>query len=147
MDKNNSFKNAMTPKPKGISFLFDHTVWNMFLMGFCSTKTSLNELLTKLGCNGGVISSSNSENSFTDTWLWRKSFSARSISLKWKPTDGLSGEPGQKWNRTKVTAWLSQLQTATSFKCWFPTKWRTYTNYGILNITVMKIILWTWLLL
>lgn len=80
------------------------------------------KILTKLGCIGGDISKINSENSFTDTWLWRNNFSARSISLKWNPTDGLSGEPGQNWQRTKVAAWLSQSQTATSFRCWLPTK-------------------------
>ena len=73
-----------------------------------------------VGCIGGIISWSNSENAFTDTWLWRKSFSARSMSLKWKPTEGLSGEPGQNWHLTKVTAWLSQSHTATSLRCWLP---------------------------
>ena len=59
-------------------------------------------------------------NAFTDTWPWRKSFSARSMSLKWKLTEGLSGEPGQNWHLTKVTAWPLQSHTATSLKCWLP---------------------------
>lgn len=87
----------------------------------------------KLGCKGGVISNINSENSFTDTWLWRNSFSARSISLKWNPTEGLSGEPGQNWQRTKVTAWLSQSQTATSFRCWLPKASISLNDFKILE--------------
>ena len=71
-----------------------------------------------------------------------------SISLKWKAVVGLSGEPGHRCSRTKVTMGGSQWQNKILFEWWLP-KWKLKFDLWeghILNIKLLFHIInfYTW---